>query len=278
MATFKSIAGAALRSGLWLTGKAGVALQPRRDSRNRITGLNAQWGRSEDNMIRGLVIEREIDGHPVRFFVSDESDAIQQEHMAGRWYEEQELALIRTHYRGGTFVDVGSNVGNHSLFAAIRLNAPVIAFEPNPPAYQNCVYNFLLNGLGDRAVVHRIGLSDQEGTAKVGPIAYRNLGATKLVTGVGPLILKRGDDVLADDPVGFIKIDVEGMELSTLRGLEETIRKHGPVIMVEVDNANIDAFKHWLDQQAYEVVEKLPKWDNANFIIRPRQDARTALA
>ena len=43
---------------------------------------------------------------------------------------------------------------------------------------------------------------------------------------------------LDDDDVGrlgFIKIDVEGSELNVLRGAEETIRAHKPVLLIEID-------------------------------------------
>jgi Met-10+ like-protein len=54
----------------------------------------------------------------------------------GVFYEREELEIIATHFKGGTFVDIGANVGNHSIFAAKFLGASkVIAFEPNPTAY-----------------------------------------------------------------------------------------------------------------------------------------------
>lgn len=183
MTNLRSVAGATLRTVLGLVAKAGVTLHPNRNAANRITGLRAQWHRDDSDVCRGVVVEKDIDGHFIRFFISDESDVIQQMHAAGHWYEAEELKLIERHYQGGTFVDVGANVGNHSLFAAIVLGAPVIAFEPNPPAFRNCLYNFLLNELSDRAIVHNIGLSDRSSNASAGVSPYRNLGSTKILTG-----------------------------------------------------------------------------------------------
>lgn len=96
------------------------------------------------------------------------------------------------------------------------------------------------------------------------------------MTGDGPLELRTGDDVLAGHTVGFLKIDVEGMEMDALRGLEATIRTQRPVIFIEVDDRNIVGFNTWMSEHRYDVVEQLKKWGNTNFIVRPRTDGDTA--
>jgi len=52
----------------------------------------------------------------------------------------------------------------------------------------------------------------------------------------------RIDDFLctADEPVSFIKIDVEGMEVDVLRGARETIMRHRPIMMMEMDHKLTD--------------------------------------
>ena len=47
----------------------------------------------------------------------------------------------------------------------------------------------------------------------------------------------RLDDVIAE-PVGFIKIDVEGHELAVLEGAERILREHRPVLLVEATPTN----------------------------------------
>jgi hypothetical protein len=46
--------------------------------------------------------------------------------------------------------------------------------------------------------------------------------------------IRRGDDVLTEERPAFIKIDVEGFELRVLRGLERTVLKYKPPIIMEM--------------------------------------------
>ena len=62
-------------------------------------------------------------GEPVLFLVRDLRDYVQSQFLTGHFYAEDELRLIQQHYQGGTFLDVGANVGNHALFAAKILKA-----------------------------------------------------------------------------------------------------------------------------------------------------------
>ena len=53
---------------------------------------------------------------PLQMLVLDRGDSVQGEHTRGRLYEREELTLLEKHFRGGLVVDVGANVGNHSLW------------------------------------------------------------------------------------------------------------------------------------------------------------------
>lgn len=265
----RPIAGSIVRSGLKLLGMTGLANRLMRNARFDVVGLEWRWAEDETFVTRGLAVERLIDGIPVRFFVLDENDHLQQHHMFGRWYEEDELKLMAGHFDGGTFVDVGANVGNHTLYAALVMNAAkVISFEPNPPPFKACEYSILLNRLGSRVEVHNIGLSDVYEQAGIRWSGERNLGATQLETGAGALILKRGDDLLAGEKPSLIKIDVEALEMKVLNGLKETIARCRPILFVEVDHSNEQAFADFLDAANYEMLNRIPANGNTNYLCR----------
>lgn len=265
------IAGRIVRSALKFLSATGLTSRLMRNARFQIVGLEWLWGHDESFVSRGLVVERTIDDVLVRFFVIDENDHLQQHHMFGTWYEKDELGLMAKHFDGGLFVDIGANVGNHTLYAALVMKAAkVIAFEPNPLAFKACQYSVLLNQLADRVEVHNVGLSDVDEQAQIRWSGERNLGATQLETGAGALILKHGDDVLAGEMPSLIKIDVEALEIKVLGGLTETLKRARPVLFVEVDFANETAFQAFLHRANYEISKTIPAAGNTNYLCLPR--------
>lgn len=268
--SLRPMAGAIVRSGLNLLGKTGLGNRLMRNGVFGVVGIEWRWGVDEAFITRGLVVERTIDEVDVRFFVIDENDHLQQLHMFGRWYEENELKLMAGHFDGGTFVDIGANVGNHTLYAALVMKAAkVIAFEPNPPAFNACRYSVLLNQLGDRVEVHAVGLSDVDEKAQVSWSGERNLGNTQLETGAGKLVLKRGDELLANERPSMIKIDVEALEIKVLNGLRKTIARCRPLLFVEVDFANDRAFRAYLGEVGYAILKTIPAAGNTNYLCSP---------
>ena len=252
--------------------RLGMDLSLRRNSSYQIVGVQSLWRKEESNVARGLIVEQVLHGHQLRFFVSDENDLVQQCHLMGEFYEERELAIIQRHYRGGTFVDVGANVGNHSLFAATVLNAPkVIAFEPNPAAFRILSYNVLLNKLSDRIDLRQAGLFSATGKALIDRSVERNLGATSVrASPDGDLDLLRGDDALDSTEIGFIKIDVETLEIQVLEGLRSTLLRCRPVLLVEVDRSNARRFSEFIDDVRYVTLETIEHSENVNMVIGPR--------
>lgn len=218
-----------------------------------------------------------IHGRPVRFATDLQRDPIQRNHRAGRFYEQPELDSLR-HFvpAGATFVDIGANVGNHSLYAGLFLAAAkVIPFEPNPLAYRLLMTNVLLNGLESIVSFDHIGLglSDHEASGFGMEARNFNLGAAKMLEGEGEIELSTGDIRLADESPDFIKIDVEGMEMGVLRGLRETVARAKPNMLIEVDEENYDAFDAWVEEVGYTKVETFQRYrNNKNFLIQP-QDA-----
>ncbi|HEV2043145.1 MAG TPA: FkbM family methyltransferase [Sphingomicrobium sp.] len=265
----KSLAGSAFRSMADQLHRIGVRPSALRDSRMKMSGILFGWGATDPKALPGAIFEHEIDGVPVRFFVNNADDVIQQFHAAGKWFDLPELETISRHYRGGTFVDVGANVGNHSLYAAIALKAPkVIAFEPTEISHQICRYNVLLNDLQATIFVNQFGLSDALEAVQIERSVPRNSGATRLLaSATGDLILKPGDSVLGDEQIGFMKIDVEGAELKALAGLKDVIAKNRPAMLVEVDDENAGQFDRFCTDNNYTAVDTVRRETNSNIIV-----------
>lgn len=144
----------------------------------------------------------------------------------------------------GTALDVGANIGNHSLYFS-GLFRKVLSFEPSPVLNLVLQANILRNEI-DNVQVFGCGLGNKSGLAVVQELSENHTGMVQLNTGPDVSLtdqsdgveIFRGDDVLKRDANGkgiisFIKIDVEGMELQVLEGLSDTISRDQPLIAFE---------------------------------------------
>lgn len=205
-------------------------------------------------MLCGQVHAR-IRGRAVTFCLNMARDPVQDCHRQGRFYEEAELeALLPLLPAAATVLDIGANTGNHALFLALFARAArVVVVEPNPLALEPLVGNVLSNGLQEVIDLDHLGFglgardSDGWGMKR----HERNLGATRMQPGTGALRVRRGDNVFADLCPDMVKIDVEGMEMDVLSGLEELIARARPLILVEIDCEHDAAFADWVAAHGY---------------------------
>ena len=268
MSLIKSTAGKTFRLLSDRLSRFGLRILTERSPSLQVRGFSISWSDVDPKAMSGTIYEHDHSGTRVRYFVHNVDDVIQQFHAAGKWFDEPELDMIAKYYNGGTFIDVGANVGNHSLYAALILKAPkVISFEPIKVSYNICLFNMLLNRL-EQVTVENFGLSDHEGFATVVQAPNRNSGATRLEAGAGGHIcLRKGDDALKDERLGFVKIDVEGGEMATLRGLTNLIKRDRPIMHVEVDNENSAAFDEFCRENEYFIAHRVDRETNANLLV-----------
>jgi FkbM family methyltransferase len=261
----------AAKAAITVAKSLGLDLRPL-SNEGRLAGVQVLW-KKQIQGLRGSIVEFTFDDKPVRFFVQNEFDLIQRVHLSKAFYEPEELALIQDHFGGGCFVDVGANVGNHTVFALTFLSpTKIIAFEPNPSAYNLLQINVVLNRHDIPAELHNVGLADIETCASIDAPTF-NLGRGRLkVDGKqGQIKIVRGDSLLLNEPhIGFVKIDAEGFEVEVMKGMVETLRKHKPMLFVEVDASNTTAFEAFCSEHQYSEVKRFQRYETStNFLVRP---------
>lgn len=171
-------------------------------------------------------------------------------------YEDK---IIRTCYRllrpGMTFVDVGANIGLYSVVAshAVGPSGRVIAVEPQPilaaVAVSNAELNFQYN-----IDVRTCALGETAGNAILYQTSSTNDGAATLRLRDGEksfgesigVEVETLSNLLRDcrvSQVSGMKIDVEGAELSVLKGFTEELMRSPPeFIFVECIGAHLRRF------------------------------------
>jgi FkbM family methyltransferase len=208
----------------------------------------------------------------VRFFVKNINDHIQSFHYYGIFYEKEELEMIENHFKpGDTFVDFGSNCGNHLLFVHHFLRPKeIIPFEVNPSAIEILRINININNcLNVDGSYLGLGVSDRDGRISVASTIDNNLGATCFRSDVaGSFLTIPGDRVLFDRPVNFIKIDLEGMEVDALTGITQTIDRWRPKLLIEIQDHNLSPILNILETFDYELVDVFCRYGGmANYLF-----------
>jgi FkbM family methyltransferase len=159
-----------------------------------------------------------------------------------------ELDTARTIKRllrpGDTFIDGGANIGYFTLLAsrAVGPTGHVHAFEPQPDNRRRLAEHVAMNGAVN-VTIHPVALSDRPGAVELhtfeNPAA--NHGQSTFFAGDGAATRKvsvetvRLDDVLPDARPRLIKLDIEGAEPLAIAGMTETLRRHRPAVIVELN-------------------------------------------
>jgi FkbM family methyltransferase len=205
-------------------------------------------------------------------------------------YEAAKQAALRTFLRGGdTFIDVGANKGDFSLVASriVGSTGQVIAFEPAP---ENCEWmrkSITLNGY-DNIRLYQFALSDANGSATLH--LGEKSGFHSLLRGLprrrGDSIgveVRRLDDFLPEagyqQPIGMVKIDVEGGEMDVLRGAKETLLQNDEVVVaVEVHRefgVDVEMVFAYLEDLGFRLYEERPPF---TMLVDDRSTARSVIA
>ena len=160
-------------------------------------------------------------------------------------YGEIESAFLRQLlFKPGRIVEVGANIGTHTVGLAKEAAArgwSLDAFEPQPFIFQNLCANLALNGIAN-ARAWPLACGNEAKTVFFSPPDYGaigNFGGVEMTTEAAdnriavPCV--RLDDLLGPAPVGLMKIDVEGFELLVLQGAAAILERSRPILYVEND-------------------------------------------
>jgi FkbM family methyltransferase len=157
------------------------------------------------------------------------------------------LHHIRKMGRAGAYVDVGANIGNHTLYFA--LNTPstrVFAIEPIAEAARICVNFAHMNNVGGKVTVLNVAATDEPG-----PLTFTGGYTSKprpfFANGV------RLDDVIpAGVAVMKIDVDVNGASAKVLKGAQRILRQDKPTLYVEaLDDADLQSVMDVIEPLGY---------------------------
>lgn len=184
------------------------------------------------------------------------------------FYEHRELEYLRKNVipRNAVILDIGANIGNHTVFFGKVCKAKKIyCFEPVDETYKTLCKNIELNGLENVAAANNVALGNVSGKAKIKFFNPRQIGSTQVEEAPdGDMNMARLDDYTFDR-IDFIKIDVEKYELNLLKGARETLTKHSPAIFIEIFDDCFQGVNAVLEKYHYRKQETVAPY---NYLYR----------
>lgn len=171
-------------------------------------------------------------------------------------------------FLGGVLVDVGANIGTHSIFYAEF--GHVHAFEPNPIAFECLKYNLR----NSDATLYNLAVGAQPGTISMSPQKDGNPGAMYTVPGDEIPVITL--DSLHLEECHYIKIDAEGDEIAVLSGAMNTIYRCKPFICIECNPTTLQRKGHTakdlvaaIHSLGYTCKQKVSDTDTTDLLAEP---------
>jgi FkbM family methyltransferase len=171
-----------------------------------------------------------VDGVLLEYDIGRTGDVLGMD-VDGPW-EKNDVAFVVDQLRsGGTFYDIGANIGWYSLNVALKTRANVICFEPQPARlYQNLRLNRV------EPTVVEVALGSEEGSVSM--TSEHKAANFVSSTGTVRVPLTTIDHLVFESnlsPPTLIKMDVEGYEYFVLRGAQRTLKTYHPIVLCEVN-------------------------------------------
>jgi FkbM family methyltransferase len=204
-----------------------------------------------DLIVQGMIIEADVKfsiGALYDFFVFSPS-----------W--EEELGDVFKLKKGMNFLDVGAHIGKYAVRVAnmVGNEGNVVAVEPNKDNFEVLVRNIELNQLQNCIPLNLAAYhTNRDVSLFLGPSSAEHTIKEDLGKGSYKVKARALDDVLKEigiEKVDLVKLDVEGAELEVLKGLERTLEKGNPVLVVEILKKDEHKVIDYLHNLAYR--EKL---------------------
>lgn len=197
-------------------------------------------------------------------------------HANGRFYEQHQLIqLAQCLPSQPTVIDIGANIGNHTVFLAGELGARVTPFECNPillPALKEVI---AINGLDQSVNTSFLGSAVTSFCGTIGfDFRREDFSSVTNDSGAGASEVPcLSIDSLNLERIDLLKVDVDGGEIGVLQGVQDTLKRLRPLVAIEIMNWNIKEALDLLFARDYAILyEDIRADTHSDFILAPREN------
>ena len=215
--------------------------------------------------------------------VFPDNDVIVQAIRSGQVFDQNIIACASEYIRSGTAVlDVGANFGQMALQFArlVGQTGRVFALEADDYVHHVLHRNVEVNGASNVTTVNKavhevsgkqVYFPDQDFARFSSYGSYGIDPNAKTGRAVETITI---DSLKIEQPISFMKVDVQGCDLFAMRGAKQTIARHRMPIIFEYEEQFQQefgtTFQDYVDFVAEVGYRFLRTVDNINFLIVPR--------
>ena len=210
------------------------------------------------------------------------TDIIIKEMMAGRVFESEIVEVAKKYIKKGTAVlDVGANFGQMTLLFSdlVGKRGVVFSFEADDFVFEVLKKNIAANRRGNIAPICK-AVYNACGHTMFYPVpdfqrfgSFGSYGLDPNATHGRKVETITIDSLNIQQPISFMKVDIQGSDLFALQGSTETIRKHQMPIIFEFEaqfqeefKTSLDDYLRFIETIDYEIKQIL----GINYLIVPK--------
>ena len=203
-------------------------------------------------------------------FYLDFLDPVDRQIILSKEYEQDAVNFLEGEMRKNffsNFLDIGANSGYYSFYFAKKFfDLKIQSFEPNVDAYNKFLKTIKKNSFKN-VEISNFGLSNINNKVKM--ITWFKHGIAK----TNSIILDKSHDMrnskifeanlrIGDEIINMrnkkivLKIDVEGHELSVLKGLKVLLNKNKSLILIEIADDKFEKVNKYLCKRNFKIIFK----------------------
>lgn len=179
-------------------------------------------------------------GFKVLMFIKPDNGGVDNYIYLNSIHEQEILNVIRENVQAGdTVVDVGANIGQHTLFMSkfVGETGSVYAFEPLKSNTDSIQKSLKLNN-SQNVKVETMAVGEKDTEVKMYVPETSNDRSSRELVGIvvenfEKVKMTKLDTYFKDKKIDFIKIDTEGFESEVVSGASKMIAEHQPKILLE---------------------------------------------
>lgn len=179
-----------------------------------------------------MVKEIKHDDKVFKVEVKDSTETVQRDWSSGLFNNRSVLNFIKSVYKGGSIIDIGSEIGNNTLFFGGVLGAMVYTIEPDGLKTERLVKNIMRNNLTTNVL--QMAVSNYSGIARMD--RGHGIVFLKEKKDLADVRVTTVDSVIFETNISLMYIDVKGQANNILSGCRRAIRCNLPDLFIRTDS------------------------------------------